>query len=141
MGRANAEDRTEQEVELVVIPSCLLPYTSIISVVTEPFQIRSSSGACILYPTFFLEFVEMLLGLTSLATRCHTFSLTSLYLMSLLLPCNSLTCQSRLSTDFICSLRLHSLASWMLYQIVRHCEKACIAYCLQRGPLSKNQNL
>lgn len=29
----------------------------------------------------------------------------------------------------------------MLYQIVRHCEKPCIAYCLQRGPLSKNQNL
>lgn len=49
--------------------------------------------------------------------------------------------QSCLSTDFICSLRLHSLASRMLYQIVRHCEKACIAYCLQRGPLWKNQNL
>lgn len=68
----------KQEVELVVIPSCLLPYTSIISVVTEPFQVRSSSGACILYPTFFLEFVEMLLGLTSLATWCPYF-LTGLF--------------------------------------------------------------
>lgn len=69
----------KQEVELVVIPFRLLPYTSIILVVTEPFQVCSSSGACILYPAFFLEFVEMLLGLTSLATWCPYF-LTGLFL-------------------------------------------------------------
>lgn len=69
----------KQEVELVVIPFCLLPYPSIILVVTESFQVCSSSEACTLYPAFFLEFVEMLLGLTSLATWCPYF-LTGLFL-------------------------------------------------------------
>lgn len=69
----------KQEVELAVIPFGLLPYPSIILVVTESFQVCSSSEACILYPAFFLEFVEMLLGLTSLATWCPYF-LTGLFL-------------------------------------------------------------